>query len=761
MNKPIILCVDDERIILTRLKMELKEVLGDEYLIELAESGEDALELIEELQEKKHEIPLIISDYVMPGMQGDALLQRVHTILPGTLKVMLTAMGRVEAIANAVNNAKLYRYISKPWQFEDLKLTVTEAVHSFFQEKKLTEQNDSLRESENRLRQFLEAMPVGVGILNADGNVYFHNRNANAIFGKHPDVPLEQLTSACHIYSSDTRQVYPYEKLPVIRALHGETAHVDNMEIHQGDTSVPLESWGKPVYDEKGNITYGICVFQDVSERKKAERLLTAYNQTLEREVAERTRALREHEVELCKAKEQADTANRAKSEFLANMSHELRTPLNAILGYTQIFKRESQLTDGQKEGVQIIHRSGEHLLTLITDILDLAKIEAGNLELVTTKMLLPEFLHSVADLLKMRARDKNIDFLFEASPGLPAAVYADEKRLRQVLLNLLSNAFKFTEHGAVSFTASYDNGLARFAVNDSGIGIAPAHLKDIFKPFQQVGESFLHGEGTGLGLSISKRLVELMGGRLEVESTLGQGSSFHFEAALPAVEDHVDNRPGKRVVIIGYKGKRRNILMVDDVWENRSVLLSLLSPLGFSVSEAGDGRTALDIALRTLPDAILVDLIMPGMSGLELVGKIRQLPQLKKTVVIAHSASVFEHHQKGSLQAGCDAFIGKPIQEDQLFDLLQHHLKLEWNYENQQENGTGKETLPFTPPSSKQAAVLLDLVMMGDVNGIVNKVTRLQKEDAALSAFADEVRKLIEDLELAKLQTLIQRYND
>jgi class 3 adenylate cyclase/PAS domain-containing protein len=296
MTKQVIICVDDETTVLRSLKSELKEAFGNNYLIEIAEGGEEALELLTELLEDGCEIPLIISDYIMPDMKGDELLRRVHLISPKTLKVMLTGQATIEAVGNAIKYAKLYRYIAKPWQSEDLKLTVTEAIYSYFQDKKLAEKNVELQrvnqeleqlnreqgvliaqlhEKESRLTQFLDAMPVGVGVLDARGKIYYVNQKAQDLFGKGvlSDISFEDLSEIYRvlIYKSGTNQEYPPADLPIVRALRGESAIANDLEIHQGNRIIPIETWATPIYDESGNITYAIIAFQDITERQKAD----------------------------------------------------------------------------------------------------------------------------------------------------------------------------------------------------------------------------------------------------------------------------------------------------------------------------------------------------------------------------------------------------------------------------------------------------------------------------------------------------------
>jgi adenylate cyclase len=294
MSRQVIICVDDERTVLRSLKAELQEAVGNDYTIEMAEGGEEALELIEELLEDGDEVLLIICDHIMPDMKGDELLKQAHIILPKSIKIMLTGQADIGAIANAINSANLYRYITKPWQSEDLKLTVREALNSYLQAQRLAQQNAKLQqmnqelaelnsqqtaliaklhESENRLTQFLEAMPIGVGVLGADGQPYYVNRKAKEIFGKGvvPDTSSEQLSEVYQVYQAGTNQKYPTENLPIVRALKGESARADDAEVHQGDKIIPLEIFATPIYDQQGNIVYAINTLQDITERKEAE----------------------------------------------------------------------------------------------------------------------------------------------------------------------------------------------------------------------------------------------------------------------------------------------------------------------------------------------------------------------------------------------------------------------------------------------------------------------------------------------------------
>lgn len=491
-------------------------------------------------------------------------------------------------------------------------------------------------------------------------------------------------------------------------------------------------------------------------------------------------------EATLQKAKIAAEVANRAKSEFLANMSHELRTPLNGILGYAQILKKDSSLSQQHQDSIAVMHQCGEHLLTLINDILDLSKIEAQKMELVPKEFHLSNFLHSLADLFRIRADQKEIWFNYQEVSSLPNAVRADERRLRQVLLNLLGNALKFTEIGGVTFTveviqrenfsqllspASTTLGTTkiRFQVEDTGIGIDSSQLEVIFLPFRQVSDHNYSVGGTGLGLAISQKLVQLMGSKIYVKSTLGKGSIFSFDLELPVVSGWVNDKPKNLGNIIGFKGEKNKILVVDDKEMNRTIFRQLLAPLGFEIMEAINGEDCLQKAQNFQPDIVFMDLVMPIMDGFEATRKLRLMPEMKEGVIIAVSASVFENTKQQSWMAGCQDFIPKPLPTQQVFDKLQEYLGLEWIYEEPKsipKISTNLAVLPLPLQSDMIAegahlstiADLWELVKTGDIIGIIQYTEDLEKLDPQWVPFATHVRQLAKSFQLKQLREFIKQ---
>ncbi|MCC0178221.1 response regulator [Waterburya agarophytonicola K14] len=495
-----------------------------------------------------------------------------------------------------------------------------------------------------------------------------------------------------------------------------------------------------------------------------------------ETDASDRALELRKTLEELEDAKAIAEKANRAKSMFLSNMSHELRTPLNGILGYAQILKRDRTLTAKQEHGLNIIYDSGNHLLTLINDILDLSRIEARKLKLYPTEIHCQSFFQSIGDLIRLQAIEKGILFECALSPDLPVGIEADEKRLRQVLLNLLGNAVKFTDRGKVTLEVSISSSqnptkscqkTLCFHVIDTGSGINPQQLKKIFQPFEQVGNMKKREAGSGLGLAISRNLVTLMGGQISVTSKPNQGSNFWFDVTFPTVETAaMPNFLEPKRQVIGYQGKQQTILVVDDQKQNRQVILNLLEPLGFKIILGKDGQEEIDLAQKHQPDCILTDVVMPVKDGLEAVKEIRTIPSIKDTIIIAISASVLKSDRHQSRIAGCEAFLSKPFQEEQLLTLLQKHLKLKWIYEEVELSTSDPEkslssqlkSQTSTPPK-EEIEVLYELAMLGSMKKISERADYLEELDDRYADLANQLRSLAQGFKEKAIVDLIEQY--
>ncbi len=422
------------------------------------------------------------------------------------------------------------------------------------------------------------------------------------------------------------------------------------------------------------SLTIAIVTYLLMSARvQKYYLALELANKNLEYKVKQRT-----HQLE--KAKELAETSVLAKDRFLVNISHELRSPLNSVLGYTNALLKSNNFESKQLLSLRIIRQSGLHLLSLINDILDYSKAKANKIKLNALDIHLPSFLEEIAGMVEIQAREKKIDFKSEISESLSEGIKGDPKVLRQILLNLLNNAIKFTDSGKVIFQVIpiKDNEI-KFIIIDTGIGINSKQLNSIFLPFQQVGNEAKQAKGTGLGLSITKELIELMGSQINVKSKLGVGSVFSFNLIVDTIELEKPTLRKSALEIVGYKGEKRNILIVDDLEANRLLLRYILRDLGFEIFEAANGKEGLDMANNFAFDLIITDMLMPHKTGFTMVHSLRKIKHYRTIPILAVSASSREIMANCSKQAGCNDFISKPISEPELLKSIQKLLKLEW----------------------------------------------------------------------------------
>jgi signal transduction histidine kinase/DNA-binding NarL/FixJ family response regulator len=487
-----------------------------------------------------------------------------------------------------------------------------------------------------------------------------------------------------------------------------------------------------------------------------------------------------------------AESANRAKSTFLANMSHELRTPLNSILGHTQILGRDTNLKAIQEKSITNIEHSGNYLLTLINDILEISKIETGKIKLYPSDFRFKKFIEDIVKLFQNHAEQKGLSFIYKPLSHLPSVVHADEKRLRQILINLLGNAVKFTEKGGITLKIGlqetknqedhnpYIIQKCLFQIEDTGIGIAVEERDNIFLPFyqQQVGnKEYKEVEGSGLGLSITKTLVEMMEGTLHIESTLNQGSTFWTMLDLKVPK--FSSEETEESVVTGYQGATRKILVIDDQKENRFLLINVLNYLGFETLEANDGQDGLEKVHLFHPDLIFTDLVMPIMDGFELVRQIRNGRKFKKLPVIITSAIAFNaKKQKKGLEVGYNDFLHKPFHIDKVLKILQKHLGLIWTYainapydkrasqssknstELKKDLATENDAKLVAPPA-EQVDILLNLVMRGNISGILKEAAKIEKMDQQFVPFANNIRQLANEFKIKQLRELLNNISN
>ncbi|MDM8515701.1 MASE3 domain-containing protein [Desulfobacterales bacterium HSG16] len=485
-------------------------------------------------------------------------------------------------------------------------------------------------------------------------------------------------------------------------------------------------------------------------------------------------RNLKQNQASLQKAIKTAKTANQAKSTFLTNMSHELRSPLNAIIGFAQVMDLNRSIPCREKENLAIILRSGQHLLNLINDVLDMSKINAGRIVFSEEKFDIYRLLDDMKNLFCLKAEEKGLELIVDYNASLPQYIQTDEGKLRQVLINLLNNAVKFTKKGSIRLQVRNSSNLSEtsdilliFEIEDTGPGIAPEELKNIFKPFIQTRTGIKSQEGTGLGLHISQEFVRIMGGELTVESTINRGSVFRFRIQAEKVENVLpeDKKTTERVIALEADQPQYQILVVDNIEHNRLLLNRLLVPLGFEVREAANGREAVEIWEEWEPHLICMDMRMPVMDGYEAIKIIKSTPKGRITPIIAVTASAFEERQGAIMSSGCDDFVRKPFQASEIFEVIHRHIGVRYVYEKDVKSLTRKSFEKNKPDEdlSKCSDALPDELLIelerasvqGDTDRAVSLTEDISFYDVVL---ADALAALISDFDYEEILKLIRK---
>ncbi|RZJ10814.1 MAG: response regulator, partial [Acidovorax sp.] len=531
----------------------------------------------------------------------------------------------------------------------------------------------------------------------------------------------------------------------------------------------------RQVAQEESNRQTGLLVREIELHRQTDEALQTA------RSVAEQARQVAEEAQQQAEdARILADQANQAKSRYISAISHEIRTPLNSILGYAQLMGEDAGVPPHRKQAVHVIRRGGEHLLSLIEGTLDIARIESGKLTLDIAPMRFADGLHEMAALFELQASAKGLAFVFDVQGVIPEVVRADDKRLRQILINLLGNAVKFTAAGTVTLRVRYAREMARIEVQDTGPGLSADEIDRIFEPFARAGASGsgpAAAPGAGLGLTIARMLTVLMGGEMSVSSEPGVGSVFHVKLFLPEVHAEALGKtataPGNgrvapvRKARVGYTGERRRVLVVDNEEPDRELLVHLLEPLGFELRQAASGHDALDLlATGYRPHAIFMDLAMPGIDGWETLRRVRQmnLPGVHCAIV---SANAFDKALDNDVDIRPEDFIVKPVRHTELLDWLERRLGLQWQHEGDalaaastaMPDGTAHAPASaLTYPDATTLAPLMQAVALGYYRGILNTLDDIERSQPAHQAFVHTLRQMAREFQFDAMGQILEQ---
>lgn len=705
--------------------------------------------------------PIIFHDRQELVQRAQQLSQELgHPITPGFEAVV--AKARL-----GIADEKIWTYIRRDKSRFPVRLSVT-ALHDDAGNltgflgigKDITEQQKTeraLRESEARFSGAFQHSAIGMALISPNGQWLKVNASLCDILG-YTEAELLELTFQEITHPEDLELDLDYVK----QMLAGEISnyHMEKRYIHKQGHEVWILLSVSLVRDDDGRPLHFVSQIQDITQHKQAEATFQHLNTNLERLIRERT-------AQLENAIETAEIANGAKSQFLAHMSHELRTPLNAILGFSQLIAQDEAMPQHLQKSLGIINRSGEHLLSLINEILTLSKIEAGQTSLEETTFNFHALLHSLHEMLQLEAQSKGLRLSVECAPEVPGYLHADEQKLRQVLINLLSNAIKFTSQGEVTLRVKLDSQdlfsssptyFLSFEVEDTGVGIAPDELETAFEPFVQTQAGRRINQGTGLGLPICRSFVQLMGGNLSASSQPGKGTCFYFSIkAQPSQHSFAEDSSDIGLGSLTAQGPRYRILVVEDHLENRQLLIDLLMPLGYEVRAVEDGQAAVNLWQTWDPHLIWMDIHLPNMDGLKATRQIKHLANAENHIpptIIALTASAFEQTRCQALESGCDDFVSKPYVLTDLLEIMTRYLKAQPSREEPQSLLTSQE---FTSIHSHHPAPEL---MQG-----LSSEWKIQLHQAALCLDEQNIKGLIEQInpehhELARgLTTLVNNF--
>lgn len=725
-----ILYAEDDENIRGQLRQFLARRCATLYL---AKNGEEGLTLFEE-----HQPDIVVTDILMPVMDGLKMGEAIRAICPKASIIITTAFEEPRFFHRAIDLG-VSQYVTKPVDLNILENALLECAHTIRAEV-------ALREIQERTAELLLSQHIA-----KLGNWTVDFASEKIVWSK----------EVFHIFNGDAEYfgtnftdflnvVHPEDREHVQRVyqahLHENGAYDLEHRLLLADGRIRyVHQCCRTERDEHKQPLQTLCVMRDITDRKLSEIELENYRQHLEELVTVRT-------VELEKAKNEAEAMNRAKSVFLANMNHELRTPLNAILGFAQLMERDAQINQAHRDELQIINRAGRHLLALINDVLEISRIESGHTAMDNASFDLDDILRATEEMIRTRAEVKGLNFNVERIGKLPHFVQGDAHHLRQVLLNLLGNAVKYTQYGSVLFRITRVDAGIHFEIIDTGMGITQIDADNIFRAFYQVETNRIKSEGTGLGLTISQEFVRLMGGKILVTSEPNKGSTFEFTIQLPEMDAPFS--PSKtigHVVKLAAGQPHYRVMVAEDNPDNSLLLRLLLEDVGFEVCVVENGQQAVEVFPIWQPDFIWMDMRMPVMDGYEATRQIRALsPAGQRVKIIALTASVFKEDRDSILATGCDDVMAKPFNEDLLFEIMRQQLSLEFDY-NTTENGvvstleTPNEAADFTVLSDDVRAEFSRAAELLDVEVVLELVEQLKidypQQANAIEAWLAEFR--------------------
>jgi len=728
-----ILIVDDEAGSL----LILSEHIKNKYTVYSAQSGFEALTIFE-----KYAIDIMITDMIMPQMNGLELTNQVLKKYPETIVIGISAYENTSNIVTFMKNGGL-DFIQKPVHFDHLDNAIKNGLKRLQLRKDLEQKNREILEKNKALELEIEKNRQAQKILEMNRN------NLKSIFDAMNDMVFILDTTGCVLYVNPV--VCEQMKYP-----NDEIIGMNILELHAPQNLDRVADFVNDMLSGKTSFFIGHLMKKD-GEQINVETKIAKGSWDDKDALIAVSRDMTDF-MKVQKDKQIAQAESQAKSEFLANISHDLRTPLNGILGYTQILVKDKYLDKKYQEQIQVIHKSGEHLLLLINDILDLSKIDAGKMQLQVADFYFNDFLQRIVDICQVLARKKRIRLKFSASQDCPVCVKGDEKRLRQVLLNLINNAIKFTNDGQVSFEVLRVDNLIRFVVKDTGIGIPKDKLEFIFEPFHQLENQAFQSEGTGLGLAISRRIIQLMNSDIFVSSHVDEGSTFWFEINLPEVYKKITKmKNNEKWADINGTGYR--VLIVDDNFMNRQFFVQMLKRNNFELCEAEDGFQAIEFTEKFRPHLILMDIMMPRMSGTDAIDEIRKQPKNSDIIIFTVSANAEMRNICNEKPNSCNEFLLKPLDMGLFYSKLTKYFNVGSPQAQEKDPALENKSDKIVPPAVSDIQELYQMAKTGNVIRVEKMARTLEDKNKDYQLFSKNIQEMAKGFKINELKSFLAQF--